>query len=923
MKKSLLLLVTLLASLSAWAGEVTVNIVGNGTVDVTYNGSTTEQNISSGWEMNLSGSLTLTMTPAQGYTLQELQMVTLIGSSTESTTENNGVFTYTIGRVGINTITYTVVFSQAGTPTYTLSGPDGMIFSVGGETVTLAEEGQRVDITLPAPGNHSYWVVSSSDASIQQDDANHFHFTMPAKSVIVNAQQYSQTAHFVIDESTHGQVMVNGKEPGTEGHYADETITLTPIPDEGYEYLSGSLTATNNLSNEAIDLTGNGDGTWSFTMPGAQVTVSATFKKAPVITSYVDADGTEYTTEAIPLDETMTSLGAEGQESWYVACDTLNYTQALTIAGDVHLILADGAVMNIMNIGTETAPRGGYGINGNEHEETTLTIYGQTLDDDTAGHLNINSDYDCIYINGDYAQHGGNVTANSTYWSGIALWNNLTLTGGTLYVTSSKKAINTVENVDILGGKFSAIGGDKGIYTMEGDVTLGWKNADDEITISSLAYDAPRCTMKIIDGQAFTDSVKNIYDSTTPSVVLWALTNVTLRPLRYTFNSTTGELKLLWGPFYYGNKWGDDVTPSAVKSVTATSNVSFTGDCTELFNGFSSCTSMDLGNVNTENCNNMSGMFRSCESLKTLDLSSWDTGSVIFMAGMFHGCRSLETLDLSGWNTSRVEYMNGMFQGCSSFKMLDLSGWNTRRVNSMNGMFRECWSLETLDLSGWDTGNVTIMSEMFSNCKKLTTIYVGDGWSTESITGSEEMFNGCTKLVGGMGTTYDENHIDAEYAHIDGGTDNPGYLTGLFSITLPESVEHGTLSASQGDKVLVNGDKVINGSTVTLTVAPDNGYELDALTVTYTNDGGSSGAPMRLRGGTVELTPGENGTYTFQMPAAPLAVNATFKKTKVTGLNDINAAQPRSGQRYNMLGQPVGKDYRGIVIEDGRKIYVE
>ena len=179
--------------------------------------------------------------------------------------------------------------------------------------------------------------------------------------------------------------------------------------------------------------------------------------------------------------------------------------------------------MSIMSIATETAP-GGYGINGNEHEGTTLTIYGQTLDDDTAGHLNINSDNDCIYIDGDYAQHGGNVTANSTYWSGIALWNNLTLTGGTLYVTSSKKAIITYyENVDILGGKFSAIGGDKGIYTMEGDVTLGWKNADDEITISSLAYGAPRCTMKIVDGQAFTDSVKNIYDSTTPSNTLWAL----------------------------------------------------------------------------------------------------------------------------------------------------------------------------------------------------------------------------------------------------------------------------------------------------------------------------------------------------------------------------------------------------------------
>ena len=163
---------------TAWAGTVTVNIIGSGTVNVTYNGTTTEENINSGWNMSLSGSLTLIMIPAQGYTLQELQMVTNLGSSTESTIENNGVFTYTIENVSFYDITYTVVFSIPGVTTYTLTG-DGMTFSVEGQTVTSAEEGQRVDITLPSPGNHSYWVVTSSDVAIQKDDANHFHLCPP------------------------------------------------------------------------------------------------------------------------------------------------------------------------------------------------------------------------------------------------------------------------------------------------------------------------------------------------------------------------------------------------------------------------------------------------------------------------------------------------------------------------------------------------------------------------------------------------------------------------------------------------------------------------------------------------------------------------------------------------------------------------
>ena len=43
---------------------------------------------------------------------------------------------------------------------------------------------------------------------------------------------------------------------------------------------------------------------------------------------------------------------------------------------------------------------------------------------------------------------------------------------------------------------------------------------------------------------------------------------------------------------------------------------------------------------------------------------------------------------------------------------------------------------------------------------------------------SDCMFQNCYSLVGGAGTTYDANHIDVTYAHIDGGPSNPGYLTG-------------------------------------------------------------------------------------------------------------------------------------------------
>ena len=39
------------------------------------------------------------------------------------------------------------------------------------------------------------------------------------------------------------------------------------------------------------------------------------------------------------------------------------------------------------------------------------------------------------------------------------------------------------------------------------------------------------------------------------------------------------------------------------------------------------------------------------------------------------------------------------------------------------------------------------------------------------------MFSSSNSLVGGAETEFDPEHISIEYAHVDGGKDNPGYLT--------------------------------------------------------------------------------------------------------------------------------------------------
>ena len=152
--------------------------------------------------------------------------------------------------------------------------------------------------------------------------------------------------------------------------------------------------------------------------------------------------------------------------------------------------------------------------------------------------------------------------------------------------------------------------------------------------------------------------------------------------------------------------------------------------------------------------------------------TGWDTDGInasvtkVVFDPSFAGARPTSTYDwfYEMWN---LESITGM------------SYLNTSEVTNMGYMFPSCSKLTSLDLSSFNTSKVTDMRYMFYGSRNLLTIYVGSGWSTAAVTYSDDMFWNCTSLVGGQGTTYDDNHIDKAYAHIDGGTSNPGYFTDI------------------------------------------------------------------------------------------------------------------------------------------------
>ena len=189
---------------------------------------------------------------------------------------------------------------------------------------------------------------------------------------------------------------------------------------------------------------------------------------------------------------------------------------------------------------------------------------------------------------------------------------------------------------------------------------------------------------------------------------------------------------------------------------------------------FASCTSIT----------STTSWFQECSHLETIiGLEYLNTSNVEYMWGMFWGCSSLREINLSHFDTSKVLWMAYMFYECSSLINVDMSSFNTTNVSTLEGMFWGCTSLTSLNLSSFNTSNVLLMPRMFMNCSNLTSIYVGNSWSTSNLydDGGSLMFEGCTSLVGGSGTTYDSSHTDASYAHIDGGSSNPGYLTGANS----------------------------------------------------------------------------------------------------------------------------------------------
>ena len=219
---------------------------------------------------------------------------------------------------------------------------------------------------------------------------------------------------------------------------------------------------------------------------------------------------------------------------------------------------------------------------------------------------------------------------------------------------------------------------------------------------------------------------------------------------------------------------------------------------------------------------------------------------------LFSSFDNVTSIDLTGADTSSVVNMYGMFFQCQNLRKLVLSGFNTSSVDEMSCMFYYCKKLATLDLSGFDTRKVYDMVSMFESCTGLTTIYVSNEWSTVSANYHDLMFTWCYNLTGGNGTAFDPDYIDKTYAVID-KDGQPGYLTGLFALKLPDNME----IVTDADENMKVGSKYLKGAA--LTVKPKTGY-----------------TASNVKANGTELTADDNGVYTVTITDSNVTVTADF-----------------------------------------------
>ena len=338
---------------------------------------------------------------------------------------------------------------------------------------------------------------------------------------------------------------------------------------------------------------------------------------------------------------------------------------------------------------------------------------------------------------------------------------------------------------------------------------------------------------------------------------------------------------------------------------------------------FTGVTELDLsGDTNISDLTGLTGL-TNLTALKTLDLSG--NKNLTDLSGL-ENLPALETLDLSNTVITDLTGLSGQ----PALKTLNLSG--NKRITDLSDLsglmtlenlnlsdtgiasladLAQLESLKTLDISNTgvtdlgsnqsvpqDLASLTAKGLKLTSISALAQIVSGEDFNAELVTRWD--FSGSTL------TNTEDNQADVET--IEEKLDDkfiapsipttpvepedpeppvtPGGTTGgkddSYSVSVPAT------SDIRGGSITVSPRSAEKGDTVTIAVKPDDGYELNTLTVTDS------------RGREVELTGRSGGRYTFEMPASLVSVKVTFRLIETAPVNPFTDVS-RSAYYYDAV----------------------
>ena len=254
------------------------------------------------------GTDIVTVTAKNGDTdvaLNEVQEAAQDEAAAQATTEKaKTVYTFTMpdGDVTISVTkaakTYAVKVADANKDTLKITSPEADLDKVAEGTSVTVVATPKDGYTLTADGVVvTYGDNQTLKATPDTEKANTYTFAMPAGDATVSAafeevKKYNVTVAGTVENGTVGV------EPKTAA--AKDVVTVTVTPNTNFKYTDGSLKATytdGGTKKEINDFKAvdGKENTYTFTMPAADVTVSAAFEKIATETYTVtvtkDGDG--------------------------------------------------------------------------------------------------------------------------------------------------------------------------------------------------------------------------------------------------------------------------------------------------------------------------------------------------------------------------------------------------------------------------------------------------------------------------------------------------------------------------------------------------------------------------------------------------------------------------------------------------------